>query len=290
MKKLIKIMILLQVFVMGVYSQNDTQLLSKKEMRKQMPSYIEVSLGSSSSNFRDFATSPLFYKGRTNYTSLSRSKINQDRELDFGVAYFFGNCSSTFNDHITSSSLKTVSLYYSRLYKLEKLSSNEWNTKIGGLLYGTGNFRTNMSLQNNASGLELIPTVLGSVKISKSFKPQASKSKKILFIKYQTKPKTRNLAYRLNIGLVNSSYRNGYVYAGQSDVLNAPKITDDYEFKMFSGFRMSSALDYTVSLKNKNKVQLSYLWDAYKTGGNLDPLEMAQHTLKLTLLFNTNNK
>ena len=117
-----------------------------------------------------------------------------------------------------------------------------------------------------------------------------AKDKKLLFIKYHLKQRTRNLSFRLNVGLINSSFRNGFVYAGQSFILNEEKPFDDYQYKVFLGFRASSSLDYTIFLKNKNKIQLSYLWDAYKTGGDLDKFEMAHHTFKLTLLFNTNNK
>jgi hypothetical protein len=57
------------------------------------------------------------------------------------------------------------------------------------------------------------------------------------------------------------------------------------ELQIFKGFRLNSALDYTIFLRNKNAVQLSYLWDAYRTGGHHDNFEMAAHTLNFSLLF-----
>ncbi len=89
---------------------------------------------------------------------------------------------------------------------------------------------------------------------------------------------------------MNSSFRNGFIYSGQSQVLNDAKNFDGYVYKVFSGFRMGSQLDYTRYLKNKNAFQISYLWDAYRTGGQLDKFEMAHHTLRFSLQFNTNNK
>ncbi|MFC5045478.1 hypothetical protein [Aquimarina hainanensis] len=50
---------------------------------------------------------------------------------------------------------------------------------------------------------------------------------------------------------------------------------------------MNTALTYTSYLKNKNALQFSYVWDAYKTGGDLDSLEMATHSIRFAFLFNT---
>tara|TARA_B110000977_G_scaffold198692_1_gene284135 strand:+ start:1190 stop:2059 length:870 start_codon:yes stop_codon:yes gene_type:complete len=263
---------------------------TKIELRKNQPAYIGITMGFSSSNFRDFATSPLIYRGLQKYVSFSKIRSSMKKESEIGLSYSFGNYKTLFNEHLTMSSVKTYSLDYSQLYEFNQLSSENLNVKLGGLLSVTGNLRMNESLLNNATGVEVIPTLFGSVKITKDISRKNSVEKKFLFIKYRLKEQNRNLAFRLNIGLVNSSYRNGYVYSGQSAVLNSPKLLDDYEFKMFSGFRVSSALDYTLVKKNKNKIQISYLWGAYKTGGNLDKFEMAYHAIKLTFLFNNNNK
>ncbi|WP_148639416.1 hypothetical protein [Aquimarina longa] len=286
-----RITVVLMVFIsFSAVSQVETSAVSKKELRKNTPAYIGVTMGLGRSIFRDFATSPLFYRGISKYVSLSYSKTNLKRESEIGLSYSFGEHSNTFNNHSKTSIVKSVSLFYSRLYQLNALSSQKLNVKIGGLLNATGNLRTNEALLNNGLGFEIIPTLFGSIKIEKDISRKEEKSKKFLFIKYKLKKRTRSLAFRLNLGLINSSYRNGYVYAGQSDLLNKPRLFDDYQFNVFSGYRMNSALDYTISLKNKNALQFSYIWDAYKTGGDLDKFEMANHTFKLTLLFNTNNK
>ncbi len=290
MNKITKVILLLLLFPGVVFSQNEEIHLSKKEIRKARPAYIGISLGINSSNFRDFATSPLFYSGWPIYIDGSWQRMDDKRESQMGVSYSFGNYSNFYNDHSASSKVKSVLIYYSQLYKISKLSCPKMNVKVGGLVNFSGNLRINSSLQNNAAGYEFIPTLLGSIKVIKDISRTEVKSKKFLFIKYKLKKRIRSLAFRLNLGIVNSSYRNGYAYIGQSAVLNDTKVFDAYQFNMFSGFRMSTALDYTVSLKNKNKLRLSYLWDAYKTGGDLDKFEMASHTLSFTFLFNTNNK
>ena len=289
-KNRITTLLLLLVSLAGISQTEETPSTPQKDQKKNIPAYIKVSAGLGSSYFRDFATSPLFYKGATKHISLSYSKFNLERETEIGISYSFGNYHNNFNEHSQISTVKSGSLFYSRLYQLQSLSSPKWNVKVGGLVNATGNFRTNEALLNNTYGFEIIPTLFGSVKIERDLSTKEEKHKKFLFIKYKLKEKTRNLAFRLNVGLINGSYRNGYVYADQSGLLNEPLLLDDYQFKVFSGFRMSSSLDYTVFLKNKNALRFSYAWDAYKTGGNLDKFEMATHNFKVSLLFNTNNK
>lgn len=271
------------------FSQQMKEEISKKELRKNRPSFISVSVGSSSSSFRDFATSPLTYRGRTNYISVSKSKVDLKRETELGLDYSFGNLGTNFNEHNAASSLKTVALFYSRLYKLNKLSTEKINTKVGGMFHTSANLRINPSLQNNSAGVEIIPTLFASIKVSKDISRTKAFEKKFLFMKFKFPVRKRDIAFRLNLGVLNSSYRNGFVYSGQSGVLNKPKLFDNYYYSV-SGFRMNTVLDYKVYMKNKNAFKLSYMWDAYKTSSKYDSFEMAQHTIKFTLMFNTNNR
>ncbi len=281
--------ILLLFFTLPIISigQKDTLVnTSRKNLRKNMPSYINISAGKSRSSFRDFGTSPLTYKGTPNFIAISRSRQNEQKEFEIGSFYSFGDFKVDYNEHKSTSKLQSLSIYYSQLYRVKKLSTEKLTTKVGGLFNTTGNLRNNASLQNNALGREIIATLFGSAKVSWDISRNQAKSKKILFFNYHLKPKTRHLDYRLNIGLINSALRNGYAYIGQSSVLNDPKVFEGYKYNLFSGFRLSSAVDYTVLLKNNNSLQLSYLWEAYKTGGKFDQLEMASHTIKATLMFN----
>jgi hypothetical protein len=283
------IMLLLLVPLVS-FSQNESTTLSKKEQRKERPAYIGITSGLSFSSFRDFATSPLTYNGSPLYLSLSRTKVDKKRESEFEFSYAFGNYTKIFNFQFNTSQVKTASLYYSQLYRLDKLSSEQFNVKIGGQFNISRNIRVNESMWNNSVGAEVFPNLAGSIKIIKDISRKEEKDKRFLFLKYRLNQRTRNLAFRLNIGLINSSYRNGYAYTRQTIDLNGLNLYEGYQFKLLSGFRLSSSFDYTISLKNKNAIQLSYLWDAYKTGGNLDKFEMASHIFKFTFLFNTNNR
>jgi hypothetical protein len=267
------------------FSQNDTTL---KFQRKLRPTFINASVGINFSNFRDFATSPLIYSGTPKYIGLDYLKSDENRETELGISYSFGNYKVQVEKNSSVSNVNVISSFYSRLYQIPSLSNDAWNIKAGGLINVTGNIRSNPSFQNNAWGTELIATLFGSIKGTRDVSRTKQKDKKLLFVKYTLNPRKRNLSFRFNLGVINSSYRNGYVYTGQSSILNDPKMFDDYKFSMFSGFRMGTAIDYTIYLKNTNALRFSYVWDAYKTGGELDQYQMASHVLKFTLLFKTN--
>lgn len=290
LKQNLTILLILLVPFFGL-PQNGDSTFTKKEIRKSRPVYVGVALGLGSSNLRDFATSPLIYKGVTKFMSLLYLRSDNKRETEFGLSYSSGNYKSNYNDHKAESSVATFWLYYSQLYQLNKASTEKFHLKIGGLFNTTGNLRMNPSLQNNAGGIEMFLTLFGSVKLTYDLYVKRAKK-----WKYQTipenkkKPRKMSFAFRLNVGLMNNTFRNGYVYAGQSSILNEIKLFDGYQFKFFSGLRLSSALDYTFFMRNKNALRISYLWDAYRTGGDLDQFELAHHTIKFTILFNTNNK
>jgi len=282
------------VLLLGVLPQNanaqSDSTLSKKEIRKNRSTFIQISAGLNSVRFRDFATSPLIYKGTIGHFDVARVRVDRNRTISLGGSYSFGSPSLSTNEHSASSSFKTFSMHYTRLYGIDLLEGEKWTTKVGGTAVFTGNFRINSSFQNNALGLELFPTLFGAFQVERDISRTEAKEKKIWFVKYSLKPRVRSLSYRLNLGLINSHYRNGYVYADQSAVLNKPNIFGGYSFDLFSGFRMGSDLQYTHHLENNNRIQLSYHWDVLFTGGDFDRFEMAQHIVKFSLYFKTNNK
>lgn len=274
----------------NVAEKKESVLFSKIEDWRLRPTYIGISFGINSSVFRDFATSPLFYSGRVPHIAISMLKKDERRESELNLAYKLGTLAPNFNDISTASDVEILDLFYSRLYVVPKLCYSAFNTKIGFQLQATELIRYNSSLQNNAYGTEGFFNLMGSIKFTKDISRKVVSEKKIWFFKYKLFEKKRDFAVRTNVGLINSNFRNGFIYGGQSSVLNDPIQYDGYKFNVFSGFRMSSRIDYTRYLKNKNAFQFSYVWDAFQTGGDLDKIQMANHTLCLALLFNTNNR
>lgn len=260
---------------------------SRKVLRKARPVYISTGLGLNNVNLRDFATSPLIYQGPGLFAAVSRLKMDQRGESEFGLTYTFGMLQTKIGDHSQGSRLNSASLFYGKLYPLTRLNSEKWSFKAGGLLNATANIRMNQSLNNNAFGAEMVATAFGSFKVTRNVSRASAKTQKLLFLTFNLKPRVRHLSFRFNAGLLNNSLRNGYVYLDQALLINNNNAFRGHRFNAFSGLRFSSALDYTIWLNTENAIQFSYLWDAYKTGDEFDQYEMASHVLHMALLFNT---
>lgn len=278
------ILFIIPIFLFG---QTEKNSLPNKELRKLRPTYINLGSGLNYTSFRDFATSPLFYSGIGGVFYSSILKTDTKRETELGFMATGGSYYASGNSNSTMSLDGSFYFFYTSLYQLKKLSTDRFNLKTGGSVNLALNARNNDSFMNNGFGMEFIPTLFGSVKSSFDISRKQAKQKKWWFLKYKLDSRRMKLSYLVNIGLMNNSYRNGFIYNNQSFLVNDYHEFEDYVFKAFSGFRMNTSLDFTYFLKNKNALKITYLWDAYKTGGALDQFEFASHNLSFSLLFNT---
>jgi len=273
-----------------VFSQTSDTIVTKENPKANRSAFIGITTGFDEANYTDFATSPLKYRGSASYFGASFSRINKFRETEIRLSGSLGTYGISVGEESTSSASYFINIYYSRLFRLNKISGGKWNYKIGGLYKYSGDLRINGSLGNNALGFEMFSTLFASFKVTRDIGRTKTKNKKFLWIKRQAPPRKIFLSYHFNLGLINSTYRNGDSYTGQDQIINKDAVFSNYQFKLVNGFRLSSEFDYTHYLKNKNALQFSYIWDAAMTGGDLDKYQVAHHTFKITFLFNTNNK
>jgi len=269
------IFIIIHCCSVNAFAQSGAAEMMAAAQKERRPAYIDIAVGLNISSFRDFATSSLIYSGNPIYTALSHIDMDEKRESHFTLSYSFGKYQSDVNQHTSESKVNTFSLNYLELFQLRQISNSKLNVKIGGQLNATANHRENAELFNNSEGLDIITTLFGSAKVTLGLSRSEGKTQK----------RKQTLSYTMNIGVVNSSFRNGFAYTSPSAPLNDDDFFRGYEWQLFKGFRLNTALDYTVFLHNKNAIQLSYIWDAYGTGGHHDNFEMAAHILKLSLLF-----
>lgn len=268
-----------------IAAQKDT-LSSRKIARKSRPAYLMLGAGVNSASFRDFATSPLSYQGLSGSFLLGRTKYSAQRASNFYMLLAYGGYHAKVNkSRVGGSNIGTLFFNYTQLYVLKRFSAKKWNVKVGGTFNATGNVRYNAGLLNNSVGGEIFANLFASGKITRDISRNKEKQKKLLFWHYTLRPRERSLSLQVNVPLTNSTFRNGYVYAGQSALLNRPALFDGYVFKVFSGYRLRNEMAYTIFLTNRNALQFSYVWDVYKTGGALDQFEMANHLMTFTLLF-----
>jgi hypothetical protein len=287
-KYLLFISILIFLITEPSFSQDNSTPENSVVYEYPLPAFIKFSTGMASSQFRDFATSPLNYEGSPIFLGLSRFKQNNQFESEWGGTYLFGSFINDYNNHYNSATTHLFTLYYTRLYQV--WNTDKWNLKIGGKLDIATDLRINPAFRNNSVGLEMFPTIFGTIKIEKDISRNTTKVLDLWFHKFVFLPREIQLSYSVNIGLINSTFRNGYIYAGQSGITNSNNILNHYEYNIFSGFRLNSALHYTISLRNKNYLQFSYLWDVFQTDDKYDAFEMSYHAFKISFLFNTNNE
>ena len=277
------------LFSSGLIAQEEDkkQWSPKKEERKNRSFFLGVDFGLSASQFRDFATSPLIYEGNVITFAVSATRFDAKKETTSDLRFSTGTYSAEIAETFAASSVFTVFNSYQQLFRINRYSKDKWNLKAGGNIAWSMNTRSNPSLGNNSFGLEVIGTLFGSVKVTRDLSRKKEKDVKILFIKYKLKPLKRDLSVQFNTGIVNANLRNGFAFIAQDGLINEPNTLEDYQLNFFSGFRLSSRIDYSVYLTKGNLFRLSYLWDAYRTGNEFDKFEMGHHMLTASLWFRT---
>lgn len=271
-------------------SQDENIALSFRNPDNIRPTYIDFSFGASYIDFRDFATSPLFYRGLSSNFGVYRFVLDQNRESRQGFMLGYGETSTSGDIQTTSASVGFLNINHTELYKIQMGLPEKWNTKIGGKINLTGNLRQNKSFRNNSIGMEGIGTIFASFKIGRDVSRIKKKTLDIKLFKLHFLPRKRQLYWQVNLALVNMTFRNGFAYMEHSSIQNDYNYFDSHEFQIFQGYRLNTSLDYFIYLKNNNAFRISYIWDAYHTGKDYEKLEMAKHHIMLSFLFGLNEK
>jgi len=286
MKKILLI-IILNIYTFILYGQNDIYTTKIEKPYNDIYGWnIGIATGFSFSNYIDFATSPLNYNGNPFNFSLAFIYHEEDLEFEMISSGLIGYFADQYHMGENQSDVKIVNWELSYLQKINKFNVQKLKLYVGGDFKFTYNDRVNHTLQNNSWGYEIIPTLFASSKLVWDISRTQPKKGRFLFLSYYLKPRKRDLSFRLNIGIINASYRNHYIYTdADSFTTNNYNMWDKYVFKVFSGFRAGTETAYSIYLSNGNSIKFSYIWDAYKTGGDLDKLEMAHHIFNITLLY-----
>lgn len=265
-------------------------LLKSKQIRKQRPKYVQVGLGLNFGSVRDYATSPITYGGMLFNYSIARLNMDNRREVKLTARFNNGGYGYSRDEGIPISSRTSVYalfLNYYRLYQINNWSDDKWNFKVGGMFDVMTDVRYNPSFMNAGLGYEVFTTLFASGKVTRNIVRTQAVEKKLLFIKYKLKPRVIQLSYQLNVPAINGVARNGFAYIGNESINQLP-LFNEYEYKLFKGFRISSELAYTNQMHNGNMWRVAYLWDAYTTGGEHNRFEMANHIVEFSLLFHLN--
>lgn len=244
--------------------------------------YLEITVGTGLGRLRDFATSPLYYTGPMQVVGGALTRLSLKQDISTGISVLSGKLTNDYNGEEAQSNLTTFSAHHTRLYQIFSSSPEKWNFKVGGEANVTANLRTNPAFRNSAVGIEAFPVIYGTFKAARDLTRTTGRRGK--------EPKKKSISLTINASVLSASYRNGYSYLGIGQVIDKQGfdgLLDGYRFKFFGVNSLSTSLDYTLWLKNKNGWRFSYAWDAYMTRNDYAEFEMATHTLRVALLFNT---
>lgn len=255
--------------------------------RKLRPDYVQVGFGLNKGSIRDFATSPVTYKGLQISYSLARLRMDTVKEVKTTLRFINGTYRfrNTAGTEVKSrATLYALYANYYRMYRLNGLSNSKWNFKLGGMADVNMDVRTNNDLMNAGVGYEVFNTFFLSGKVTHQYRQAEETKKKFLFIRYKARPHVSLWSYQINLPVMNNSIRNGFAYIGNESLDTFP-LFKDYKVRAFSGTRFCSELAYTRQMQNGNLWRVSYLWDAYAAGKSFNRFEMANHIVEFSLLF-----
>lgn len=258
--------------------------------------YTRLSPGITHPVYRDFATSPLFFRGVGFNLALAWSKQSETRSRIFQIetAGALMSPKTPESEYIQSggrSLFWQFNVFYQEMWKLGKMSNATYNTKVGGRLMTTQNIRVNKALQNNTMGLESIYNLMASAQVTRDISREKEKEINLLLFQPVLKPVKRKLRFLLNVGVLNVNYRPGYAYAYDSE-LNGTETGpvkwafDSYRWSL-NGWRIETQLEFIKFLSNGNAKSWSYVWRAAHVPGKHEAFQMASHQLRFTLFFNT---
>ncbi len=267
------------------FAESNSAETDSADAKPKRPIWVGISLGNNISSFRDFATSPLFYKGTAKTIGVFVDRPSDKKDMYIQARYSAGTYKQKDSDYDVPpfSKLKSASVTYTMLWKVNPISSDKLNIKIGGTFDAWGDLRINKSLQNNQLGTEIFATFFLSAKASHLI--NITETKKIWFLKF--KPRYRNTFFQLNLPVMNNTFRNGYIYTSTAglDGNQNGGFFKGHEFRAFSGLRLSTRLMYEQAIFNYNLLRFTYDWDMLLTSKKYDQFQMANHLFLVSLVL-----
>jgi len=239
-------------------------------------------IGLGAVSFRDLATSPLIYRGTA--LSFRAGIIRKNRIVDsnYGIDFLLGGAFASVDKENSRGLIITTDINYSRMYNLRSLGFKGWETRVGG--YGSTLFinRINPDLRNNSVGFEIFSSLYASFKIGKDFSRH-------LPLRKRKGQRDQHFSVRLDVGLINANFRNGYAYTAHSPFYNGSNLFENHQFNIFSGFRIRTVMDYILYAKTtKNALKISYNWAGALSGENPDRFTMSTGLLSFSYLYRLN--
>lgn len=284
--------IVLLVFVSFNTSAQNEQVIAPVNQR----SYL-VTTSLSHASYRDFATSPLFYKGQGTNLFLGWQTINDNREFSIGLDLLVNLAlasapKSDFYEVNTLGVFSGLEGKVSYLRNVKQMQSEKFDFKLGGTVLGNQNMRINPSLGNSSTGIETIVNLMLSGKVQMDISRTEESITEFLFLNFRKRPVKRAVLFQLDAGVLNFNRRPGYnfAYDGPIDGTNTSMfayVWDKYSWSM-NGWRLRTKLGFTQFNSSGNGRRLAYVWDAMHAPGKYAAYQMGMHRIEYTIIINNN--
>ncbi len=293
LKKVSLLILLLLVSTLAYNQEKDSVDLFKSKPPSNF--YSQLSIDFTSPLYRDFATSPLFYRGLGINLNTAWLRRSDKRERIFKIELGFSALIPRVpkSNFIQSGGLAyfgNLTLYYHQLWKIEPLSNEKFNLKVGGALIITQNIRANPALENNAFGLENLSNLMATAQVTMDISRIAPK----VYKRFTLKPVNRELRLLVNVGVLNFNYRPGYAYSYDSEMNGTKTKPVAWAFSNYkltlNGWRINTELEFIKYLPNGNARGWSYIWEAAHAKGRYEPFQMASHRIQYTLYFHSKKR
>ncbi|MCC5943468.1 MAG: hypothetical protein JJT94_00930 [Bernardetiaceae bacterium] len=262
--------------------------------------YFTPSVGYNSLLYRDFATSPLFYRGAGLHLGLAWLTREAERwestyQMGLNTGFTFADMpESNYFQGFTSSTFVNAQLYGHYLRQINTLSNDKLKIKVGPALASDLNFRFNGGLGNAGAGSEILLNLMLGAQAVYDFSRKESKEQDWLLFTRKLRPIKRELSFQLNVGVLNFNYRPGYAYLSDfefdgSDTSPLVFLYGGHKLYL-NGYRLRTHVAYTSYRQNGNAHSWSYHWDAAHAPGGYEIFQMAIHRFQYTLMFHRSKK
>lgn len=247
--------------------------------------YLGLSGGVDLSRLRDWAVSPLIYKGplflgKADLTNEGRKWDITWVEFGFGTGEISATRGAIYNSDVNT-------FYYggSFLRQVWKAKKPALDLRTGLVFHGISNFRQTPAFLNAASVVESLNTLMLGARLNWRIKKDFSPGH-FLFFKWRGGLRHYKLSTQFNLPLLHTAWRPDFSYlddfsAGDTTVGRNNDLS-------LGGLRLQAKTDFTYYLRNGNAFRFSYWWDVQQSPGELNRLETAHHIGQLSLMVRLN--
>lgn len=246
--------------------------------------YLGIGILGDYQSSRDFGVSPLIYKG---YHFGGTGELGfEGKRWDIAIDGGVGVGESKVTKVAVFTAESTVFYYNGRfLYKIWDKNDGKLDFRAGLHLGGYSAQRVTPAFLNASLVWESINTLFVSGKLNWRLS-YAQSERKLLFIKQREGTRYLKLSTQLSLPVLNAVWRPDYAYIddfsdGDADVFENNKLR-------FGGLRLQWRSDAYYYLLNGNAIRLSYLWDALRSSGEINRLELGHHQLLLGMMIRLN--